>query len=123
EIEQVQADLIIDHLDVSSLGQGGPLARFFGGYTPREVPQLEIFESHDTAENRYTKAFLEHCQLLAQQLADRMRVRKRKAAEREAISWGLQLDELLQHGLWREVGPLGQIPANSQTMLHKRGYK
>jgi len=123
EIEEVQADLISDHLDVSSLGQGGPLARFFGGYTPRELPQLEIFESYDTPENRFTKAFLEYCQLLAQQLADRMRARKRKAAEREALSWGLQLDELLQHGLWREIGPLGQIPANSQTMLHKRGYK
>lgn len=35
----------------------------------------------------------------------------------------MQLDELLQHGLWRDVGPLGQIPANSQTMLRKRGYK
>lgn len=123
EIEEGQADLIIDHLDVSSLGQGGPLARFFGGYTPRELPQREVFESHDTPENRYTKALLEHCQLLAQRLEGRMRARKRKAAEREARAWGLQLDELLQHGLWQEVGPLGQIPANSQTMLRKRGYK
>ncbi len=123
EIEEGQADLIIDNLEISSLGHGGPLARFFGGYTPRELPHLEMFESHDTAENRYTKALLVHCQLLAQQLEARMRARKRKAAEREAASWGLQLDELLQHGFWREVGPLGQIPANSQTMLHKRGYK
>lgn len=123
EIEEGQADLIIDHLDVSSLGQDGPLARFFGGCTPRELPQRKIFESHDTPENRYTKALLEHCQLVAQRLEGRMRARKRKAAEREARAWGLQLDELLQHGLWREVGPLGQIPANSQTMLRKRGYK
>lgn len=123
EIEEGQADLIIDHLDLSSLGQGGPLARFFGGYTPRELPQQEMLESHDTPENRYTRALLEHCLLLAQRLEGRMRVRKRKAAEREAKSWSLQLDELLQHDLWREVGPLGQIPANSQTMLRKRGYK
>jgi predicted component of viral defense system (DUF524 family) len=123
EIEEGQADLIVDHLDVSSLGQGGPLARFFGGYTPRALPQREMFESHDTPENRYTKAFLEHCQLLAQRLQGRMRARKRKAAEREATAWGLRLDEVLQHGLWREVGPLGQIPANSQAMLRKRGYK
>lgn len=123
EIEDGQADLIIDHLDVSSLGQGGPLGRFFDGYTPRELPHREMFESHDTPENRYTKALLEHCQLLAQRLEGRMRARKRKAAEREARSWSMQLDELLQHGLWREIGPLGQIPANSQAMLRKRGYK
>ena len=123
EIEEGQADLIIDHLDVSSLGQGGPLARFFGGYTPRQLPQREMFGSHDTAENRYAKAMLEHCRQIAQRLADRMQVRKRKAAEREAKAWGLQLDELLQAGLWREVGPLGQIPANSPVMLRKRGYK
>ena len=29
----------------------------------------------------------------------------------------------LQRGLWREVGQLNQIPANSQTLLRKRGYK
>lgn len=123
EIEEGQADLIIDHLDFSSLGRAGPLARFFGGYTPREMPQREMFESHDTPENRYAKALLEHCRLMAQRLEGRMRARKRKAAEREAREWGLQLDELLQHGLWREVGPLGQLPANSQAMLRKRGYK
>lgn len=123
DIEEGQADLIVDHLDFSSLIQGGPLARFFGGYTPRELPQQEMFESYDTQENRYTKALLEHCQLLAQRLEGRMLERKRKAAEREAKAWRLQLDEMLQHGLWREVGPLGQIPANSQAMLRKRGYK
>ncbi|AAQ57687.1 restriction endonuclease-like protein [Chromobacterium violaceum] len=123
EVEEGHTDLISDHLDVSSLGQGGPLARFFGGYTPRELPQRETFESHDTPENRYAKALLEHCRLLAQRLEVRMGARKRKAAEREAKSWSLQLDELLQHGLWREVGPLGQLPANSQIMLRGRGYK
>lgn len=123
EIEEGQADLIVDHLDISVLGEGGPLARFFGGYTPRELPQRENFDSHDTAENRYAKALLEHCRLLAQRLEGRMRVRKRRAAVREAHAWSLKLEELLQHDLWRDVGPLGHIPANSQVMLGRRGYK
>lgn len=123
EIEEGQPDLIIDHIDMSSLGDGGPLRRFFGGYTPRELAQLERYESFDTPENRYTKALLEHCRLIAQRLEVRMRTRRRVAAEREARAWGSQLDELLQHGFWRDVGPLGQIPSNSQTMLRKRGYK
>ncbi|MGL6436439.1 DUF2357 domain-containing protein [Aeromonas caviae] len=123
EIEEGQADLVCDHIDVSSLGQGGPLARFFGGYTPYELPQMGLFESRDTPENRYTKALLEHCRLLVQRLEVRMRARRRKAAEREAKTWGLQLDELLLHHLWREVGPLRQIPTNSQAMLRRSGYK
>ncbi len=123
EIEEGHADLIADHLDVSVLGNGGPLARFFGGYTPRELPQREMIESHDTPENRYAKALLEHCRIIAQRLENRMGARGRRAAAREAHGWSLKLDELLQHGLWREVGPLGHIPANSQVMLAKRGYK
>lgn len=123
EIEEGQAALITDHLDVSSLSRGGPLARLFGGYTPRELPQSESFESHDTAENRYAKALLEHCRRTAQRLENRMGARRRQAAMREARAWNLALDELLQQGLWREVGPLGHIPANSQAMLGRRGYK
>lgn len=123
EVEEGQADLVVDHLDVSALGDGGPLARFFAGYTPRELPQREMFESHDTAENRYAKALLGHCRLIAQRLENRMGARKRRAAAREAHGWNLKLNELLQHGLWREVGSLGHIPANSQAMLGKRGYK
>ena len=123
EIDEGQADLISDHVDIYTLSLGGGLARFFGGYTPRELPQLEIFQSHDTPENRYTKALLEHCRFLAHRLENLMRKRKRKVAEREAKSWRQELDEFLQHGMWREVGPLGQIPANSQTMIRRRGYK
>jgi len=52
-----------------------------------------------------------------------MVARKRRAAAREAQAWNLKLDELLQHGFWREVGPIGHIPENSQVMLSRRGYK
>jgi hypothetical protein len=123
EIEEAHDDLIVDQLDTSSLMASGPLARLFGGYTPRELPRREMFESYDTPENRYAKAFLEHCRMNAQRLESRMAWRKRPAAEREARGWRLTLDEVLQHGLWRASGPLGHVPANSQVLLRKRGYK
>lgn len=123
EIEEAPGDLIADQLDTSMLIAGGPLARLFRGYTPRELPRREAFESYDTPENRYVKAFLEHCRMNAQSLESRMAQRKRRAAEREARTWRLALDEILQHGVWREVGPLGHVPANSQALLRKRGYK
>lgn len=123
DIEQGQDDLIAESIDAVSLSHGGPLARLFGGFTPRELPQLEIYESRDTPENRYAKAFIQHCEMISQSLQSRMLERHRRAAEREANTWSAQLGELLQNGLWREVGPLGQIPTNSQIMLRKRGYK
>lgn len=123
QIEEAHDYLIVDQLDTSTLMAGGPLARLFGGYTPRELPRHEMFESYDTPENRYAKAFLEHCRMNAQRLESRMAARKRRAAEREARGWRLALDEVLQHGLWREVGPLGHVPTNSQVLLRKRGYK
>lgn len=123
EIEEADPELISDGVDPSELALGGPLARLFGGFTPMALPRRESFDSNDTPENRYAKAFLEHCSLIANRLESRMGTRKRKASEREARGWALELDEALQHGVWRDVGPLTQIPANSQTLLRKRGYK
>jgi predicted component of viral defense system (DUF524 family) len=123
EIVEVDPELVADGMDFSEVGRGGPLARLFRGYTPAALPQRESFESRDTPENRYAKAFLEHCSLLARRLERSMAARKRKASEREARGWSVAIDEALQHGMWREVGPLTQIPANSQALLRKRGYK
>lgn len=123
EIEEADAELIADGFDPSELFKGGPLARLFGGYTPTALPQRDSFETLDTPENRYAKAFLEHCALIARQLEARMRARGRRASEREAGAWAVSLDEALQHSMWRAVGPLSHIPANSQALLRQRGYK
>lgn len=123
ELEDADADLIADGIDISELAKGGPLARLFGGYTPTALPQHESFETVDTPENRFAKAFLEHCALIARHLEARMSARGRRASEREARSWATTLDAALQHGMWRSVGNLTHIPANSQTLARKRGYK
>lgn len=123
EIEEADAELIADGIDFSELRKGGPLARLFGGYTPSALPQRESYETLDTPENRFVKAFLEHCALMSTNLEARMAVRGRRASEREARSWAIALAEVLQHDMWRTVGPLGHIPANSQVLLGKRGYK
>lgn len=123
EIEDPDPELIVDSIDLQNFSVGGPLSRFFSGFSPTEIPRREEIETHDTAENRYAKAFLEHSRLLAQRLQRLMASRKCRAAEREARAWGDLLDEMLQHGLWRDVGPLTQVPTNSQVLLRKRGYK
>lgn len=123
EIEEADAELICDGFDPSEIVAGGPLSRMFRGFTPTALPQRHSFETLDTPENRYAKAFLEHCAMLSRQLEARMHARGRRASQREARSWAVALDEALQLGMWSGVGPLGHIPANSQALLRKRGYK
>lgn len=123
EIEEADAELISDGFDPSEIVAGGPLSRMFRGYTPTALPQRHLFETLDTPENRYAKAFLEHGALLSRQLEARMGARGRRASQREARAWAVALDEALQHSMWSGVGPLGHIPANSQALLRKRGYK
>ncbi|AHX15003.1 hypothetical protein CH75_18700 [Dyella jiangningensis] len=123
EILEADPELISEGLDHSELRAGGPLGRLFRGFTPASLPQRESYESRDTPENRYAKAFLEHCSLVARRLEGALAAQGRRASAREARSWAVSIDEALQHGMWREVGALTQIPANSQTLLRKRGYK
>jgi len=123
EILEADPELVADGLDHAELRSGGPLARLFRGFTPASLPQRESYESRDTPENRYAKAFLEHCSLVARRLEGALAAQGRRASAREARAWAVSIDEALQHGMWREVGPLTQIPANSQTLLRKRGYK
>ncbi|WP_423179634.1 DUF2357 domain-containing protein [Stenotrophomonas sp. CASM110] len=123
EIVEADPELLADDVEYSDLCRGGPLARLLRGFTPSMLPQRESFESHDTPENRYAKAFLEHCSLLARRVEGGMLRRSRRASAREANAWSTALDDVLQHSMWREVGPLTQIPTNSQTLLRKRGYK
>ncbi|MCG5496012.1 DUF2357 domain-containing protein [Ectothiorhodospira variabilis] len=123
DLDDIDAELILENMDGSSLGYGGPLARFFDGYTPEYLIQNQTTVSFDTLENRYAKAFLEHCGMLSQKIELRMLGRNKKGAAREAASWWSQINEMLQSDLWKQVGSLGHIPSNSQVMHKKRGYK
>ena len=123
DVLEAEPELVADWIDQSELRSGGPLARLFRGYTPTSLLQRESYESRDTPENRYAKAFLEYCSLVARRLEGALAAQGRRASAREARAWSISIDEAMQHGMWREVGPLTQIPANSQTLLRKRGYK
>ena len=86
-IEEPEVDLIIDELDLSVLGRGGPLARMFRGYTPQEVAVTSRAETFDTLENRYVKHFLEECLLASQRLAMLLAARNKMSSVREAQEW------------------------------------
>lgn len=123
EVEEPNVESLVDSLDLSSFGSGGPLAGQFRGYTPREMPVIEMAEVIDTPENRYVKYFLEECTLLAQWLATKLGEHGKRAASREAESWLQRLQELLTHDAWRGVGIMRRFPSNSQVLLRRRGYR
>lgn len=123
DIQEFETDVLIDELDMSVLQRGGPLARLFRGYTPREVTVLERLETADTLENRYVKNFLEECLLIAQRLFSRLASLQKPAAVREAQEWVIQLEETLGHRFWSNIGALDQIPLNSQVLQKRRGYR
>lgn len=123
EVEEASEEALVESLDVSSFEPKGPLARLFRGYTPLEMPVVEIVEIIDTPENRYVKYLLEECALLAQWLASSLREQGKVPTAREAESWALRLQELLAQDAWHGVGIMRRFPSNSQVLLRRRGYR
>lgn len=122
-VSDVEPSIVAEELDTSVLERGGPLARLFRGFTPREIAETERFETVDTLENRYVKYFLEECLLLAERLAQRLSDRRKHAAMREAQQWAAQLEEMLGHRAWASVSLLRQFPSNSQVLQKRHGYR
>ncbi|MEY9103765.1 putative component of viral defense system (DUF524 family) [Sinorhizobium fredii] len=122
-VQEPDVVAFIEELDESVLVEGGPLARLFHGYSPREFPVLETCETADTVENRYVKFFLEELLLIAQRLAASLAHNGRTASLREVEGWIFTLDEELASGQWRQVGTFRNFPSNSQVLQKRRGYR
>lgn len=122
-IEEIQIEHLVDDIDLSAFGRGGPLSRLFRGSTPQELSVSESIETVDTLENRYVKYFLEECLLVAHRLAHQLQKRQKPAAVRESQGWVSQLEEMLGRRVWADVGPLQQFPSNSQVLQRRRGYR
>jgi uncharacterized protein len=123
ETEEPDIEMMASEFDFESLRGGGPLRRFFNGRTPRTVPTLQHFETRDTPENRYVKYFLEELLASSEHLRDSLSQAGKAASAREANAWVVQLEELLAHAVWRDVGAFRQFPSNSQVLQKGQGYR
>lgn len=123
EVEEPDIHSLAGELDATNLQPGGPLRRFFGGYTPRALPILEQIETTDTPENRYAKYFLEEVLQLSRRLRDRLGAVGKQASAREAGVWVDQLEEMLSSPSWVDVRQFRQFPSNSQVLQKGRGYR
>ena len=102
---------------------GGPMAGLFRGHSPTVLVESVRHDTYDTLENRYVKAVMEDVIALLERLEVALTREKKSASAREASAWRDALEELLAEPLWREVGPLHQIPSNSQVLLRRDDYR
>lgn len=89
----------------------------------REVKSLTV----DTNENRFVKFFLESLLAKLEKLGDSL-CGKGGGYFNPDISGELsvlhnKISRFLSHNMWREVGPMKFIPANSQVLQRKDGYR
>ena len=123
DVQDPDVAAFVDELDQSVLVEGGPFARLFHGYSPREFPVVEARATADTAENRYVKFFLEELLLIAQRLMGNLARSGRTASVREVQGWIFAIDEELSSDQWRQVGAFRSFPSNSQVLQRRQGYR
>jgi predicted component of viral defense system (DUF524 family) len=103
--------------------RAGPMSRLFRGYTPRFLPEVKQYESADTLENRYVKAFLEELRMVIYSVERNLQRDGFARAAIEVHAWAEQVGDWLLHPVWHEVTELTSVPTNSQLLQRARGYR
>ena len=101
--------------------RGGALKDSFAGHTPLTLPERRIKTSYDTKDNRFVKTSII---LLRERLQDlNRRMPKKYGASHNAMdNWGEELDAILFHPFWQEIGTSEEFP-NSMVMASRKGYR
>lgn len=106
---------------------GLPLAAALRGHIPLTVEQMRVVSTHDTAENRFVKTFLDQALAIAASVRERAALRPggpfRDRVVREAQGMEEQLFPIRRHALWSEVGQMVHVPSDSTVLPHRRGYR
>ncbi len=104
-----------------------PLAETLRGHLPERVDERHVVVTRDTPENRFVKTFLGQ----VTGIIERMRQVAeagwagafRERVLRDCAGMASALRPVVEHPLWREVGPLAHLPAASQVLQRRRGYR
>ncbi len=101
--------------------RGGVLQDSFSGHTPLTLPERRIKTSCDTRDNRFVKTSL---MLLRERLEHlkRKMPRKYEASHNAMSNWSEELDSILFHHFWQEVGTSEEFPS-SMVMANRKGYR
>lgn len=110
--------------------KGGPRSAWPGGSiasVPSQLERTRTDATHDTPPNRFVKFALEHWrQLLGdidRALAKTPTTPATTRGRREIKAVASQLEEVLHHDLFSEVGALSRFPADDQVLQKREGYR
>lgn len=101
--------------------RGGVLQDSFSGHTPLTLPERRIKTSFDTKDNRFVKTSLILLRERLQHLKKRM-PKKYEASHNTMNKWSEELDAILFHPFWQEIGTSEEFP-NSMVMANRKGYR
>ena len=101
-----------------------PLAQKLGGYAPQRVWQRQSEETFDTPENRFVLSFLGELLAAAEALPNAPWWHSvppgRQRTVRDLTS---ALRQTRLHSMFADVGPMQRLPASSQVLLRREGYR
>lgn len=101
--------------------RGGMLQDSFSGHTPLTLPERRIKTSYDTKDNRFVKTSLMLLRERLEHLKRRM-PKKYEASKNTMNNWSEELDSMLFHPFWQEIGASEEFP-NSMIMANRKGYR
>ncbi|MHB0997762.1 MAG: DUF2357 domain-containing protein [Armatimonadota bacterium] len=103
--------------------ESGPLEELFRGHTPIRLPESIKYDTVDTPENRFVKAFLLDLSEMLYRLEIDLLKYNKKHSLLEVKNWKIIVDNWLDNQLWNDVGQLTHIPSNSQVLQKRVGYR
>lgn len=105
-----------------------PLSDALGARLPERIGESQPRIDFDTAENRFVKTFLGIIEAVLANMADVVGRQKERTVFWRRIE--LEISDLKRavrpvttHALWRDVGRMTHLPANSTVLQQRRGYK
>ena len=105
-----------------------PLSDALGRRLPERMGESRPRIDFDTPENRFVKTFLGSIDAVLAGMADVVSRREQKTVfwrriESEVAGLKRAIRPIANHGLWRDVGRMTHLPANSTVLQQRRGYK
>ena len=94
------------------------------GYIPNEIIQSQVIETLNTPENRFIKYFLESiAELITGLLESTKEEFKQEFIKKSLKFYQSQIEEWLSDDWLKSVGFMRKIPANSQVLQKREGYR
>lgn len=130
EIVRPGAGMRADSHVLRQFARGGPRSAWPGGpiaSVPSHLARTRTEATRDTPPNRFVKFALEHWrQMLGdidRGLAEIQATPATTRGRREIAAVTSQLEEVLHHDLFVEVGRLSRFPADDQALQKREGYR